>query len=432
MNTVAIVGRPNVGKSALFNRLVGRRIAIVDSTYGFTRDRISVRVTRGEKSFSLVDTGGIDFDVSDDIRARVKMQSEFAVSEADTVLLVTDVQQGLVPLDEVIAGLLREAGRSVIVVANKADNDTLDLAASEFHRLGFPSVFAVSALHGRGIADLVEHITGSLQEEGAAAPDRALKIAVVGRPNVGKSSYVNAVLREERLIVHDAPGTTRDSIDTRAEWRGRGLTLIDTAGMRRRRTVSEPADYFGVARSRESLRRCDISLIMIDAAEGVRNADEKIARMALDLGKGCVLAVNKWDLVRKKNTRAFREEVWRKMPFFNFVPLVFISATHRRGIDQSLRTLFYVHEQTRKRIATPILTRALRALWERNMPPVRKNKRPKLYYATQPAVEPPRILLFVNNKSLIHRTYINYLSNGLRKAFGFEGAPLFLALRNRN
>ena len=431
MYTVAIVGRPNVGKSALFNRLVGRRIAIVDSTYGLTRDRLSACVTWMGRRFTLVDTGGIDFKVSDNIREMARRQAQLAISQADTVILVTDVQEGLVPLDVEVAGLLREAGSRIIIVANKADNESLSLAASEFHQLGIPDIFAVSALHGLGIGPLLESIAGRISESEPEESDGIIKIAVVGKPNVGKSSYVNAVLREERLIVDEKPGTTRDSVDIHASWQGRRITLIDTAGLRHRRKLKEAAEFFSVARTRSSIRRCDLALMLIDAADELSRQDERIASLILDYGKGCVLAANKWDLVKRTDTRVFRDAVWNEMRFFNHVPLIFMSAKFNRGIEKSISTLFFVHEQMVKRIPTPILNRLLRSLWERNEPPVRRGKRPKFYYATQPSVKPPCFVLFVNERALIDKSYTHYLANGLRRAFGFEGATILINFKNR-
>jgi GTP-binding protein len=430
MQTIAIVGRPNVGKSALFNRLAGKRIAIVDSTYGLTRDRISVSVTCKGKTFTLVDTGGIDFDVSDNVREMAKRQTRLAIEQADTILFVTDVREGVVPLDSEIATLLREAGKKVIIVANKADNEMLSLGALEFYRLGFQEVFAVSAIHGFKIEPLLDAIISRISEDAGKGREK-LHIAVVGKPNVGKSTYVNSVLHEERLIIDEKPGTTRDSVDTDATWRGRAMTIIDTAGMRHKRKIRDAAEYFGLSRSRASIRRSDIVLLLIDALGGVSTQDNGIAQYIVDRGKGCVIAVNKWDLVRSESTVSYRREVWRKMRFFNYVPLIFISAKFGKGIGKSMRTIFYVQEQFTKRISTPILNRVLHEIWGRHEPPVLKDKRPRFYYAVQCGVKPPTFLIYVNRKELIKRTYANYLANGLRRAFGFEGVPLRLEFKNR-
>lgn len=431
MHTVALVGRPNVGKSALFNRMAGRRIAIVDPTYGMTRDRISAAVTWEERRFTVVDTGGIDFDVSDNIREMAKRQAQLAIEQAGTVLLVTDAIEGLVPLDREIAALLRGAGKRVIVVANKADNEAIEAAAGDFHRLGFPDLFPVSAAHGRGMDLLLDAVVATLGEGGDEEAAETLRIAVVGRPNVGKSSWVNAVLREERMIVDGVPGTTRDAVDTRAAWRGRGLTLIDTAGIRREGKLTEAADYYSLARTRASVKRCDVAFMMLDALEGVTVQDEKLARSILDEGRGCVLGVNKWDLVRDADMRRYRERLWGRMRFFDYVPVVFLSAKSGRGVERSLDALFLVREQTEKRIATPILNKLLHQAWERTPPASLKGKRCRLYYAAQTGVRPPVFSLFVNNRDLIADQYISYLMNSLRRAFGFEGAPLRLKFKNR-
>ncbi|MEI6634349.1 MAG: ribosome biogenesis GTPase Der [Chlamydiota bacterium] len=431
MRTVALVGRPNVGKSALFNRLAGKRIAIVDPTYGMTRDRISAQVTWEGRRFTIVDTGGIDFDISDNIREMAKRQAQLAIEQADTVLLVTDAIEGLVPLDREIAALLRDAGKRVIVVANKADNEALDAASGEFHRLGFPGLYPVSASHGRGMDALLEAVLATLPEGGDEEESETLRIAVVGRPNVGKSSWVNAVLREERMIVDKVPGTTRDAVDTRAAWRGKGLTLIDTAGIRREGKLKEAADYYSLTRTRASVIRCDVAFMILDALEGVTVQDEKLARSILDEGRGCVLGVNKWDLVRDGDMRRCREALWDKMRFFNYVPVVFLSAMLGRGIERSLDTLFLVREQTQRQIATPILNKLLHQAWERTPPASLKGKRCRLYYAAQTKVRPPAFALFVNNRDLVEDQYVSYLTNSLRRAFGFEGAPLRLKFKNR-
>lgn len=431
MRTVALVGRPNVGKSALFNRLAGRRIAIVDPTYGMTRDRISATAAWEGRRFTVVDTGGIDFDVSDSIREMAKRQAQLAIGQADTVLLVTDAVEGLVPLDREIAALLRAGGKHVIVAVNKADNETLEAAAGEFHALGFSSLHPVSAAHGRGMDALLESLVATLAEGGEGEAPEALRIAVVGRPNVGKSSWVNAVLREERMIVDTVPGTTRDAVDTSAVWRGKGLTLIDTAGIRREGKLREAADYYSLARTRASVKRCDVAFMMLDALEGVTVQDEKLARSILDEGRGCVLGVNKWDLVRNRDMRRHREALWGAMRFFDYVPVIFLSAKLGRGVDRSLDALFLVREQTERRIATPILNRLLRRAWERTPPSSRKGRHCRLYYAAQIGVRPPSFSLFVNDRDLVPDGYAAYIANTLRRAFGFEGAPLRLKFRNR-
>ncbi len=431
MRTVALAGRPNVGKSALFNRLAGKRIAIVDSTYGMTRDRICATAEWGGRRFTVVDTGGIDFDSSDTLRGMARRQAQLAIEQADTVLFVADAIEGLVPLDGEIAALLRVAGKRVIVAVNKADNEASAAAAGEFHRLGFPDVFPVSATHGRGMDALLDALVGTLGEGEEEEVRETLRIAVVGRPNVGKSSWVNAVLREERMIVDGVPGTTRDAVDIRASWRGKGLTLIDTAGIRREGKLKEAAEYYSLTRTRASVKRCDAALMLLDALEGVTVQDEKLARSILDEGRGCVLGVNKWDLVRGGDTRRYRETLWGRMRFFNHVPVVFLSAKLGRGIGRSLDALFLVREQTERRVGTPVLNRILHQAWERTPPASLKGKRCRLYYAAQTGVRPPAFSLFVNNRDLLADQYAQYLSSTLRRAFGFEGAPLRLKFKNR-
>lgn len=431
MYTIALVGRPNVGKSALFNRLAGKRIAIVDSTYGLTRDRIATLVSHEGKHFTIIDTGGIDFTASDNMREMAKRQTQLAISEADTLLLVTDAIAGPVPLDGEIASMLRKGGKRVIVAVNKADNESLGSAALGFHRIGFPDLFPVSATHGLGVDALMDALAAQVIAEGGDEPSGTLKIAIVGRPNVGKSSYVNKILRAERMIVDKTPGTTRDSVDIAASWEGRGITLIDTAGVRREGTIKEPADFFSLSRTRGSIRRSDLALMLLDAVEGVGMQDEKLARYIHDQGRGCVLGVNKWDLVRGMEMRQYRDYVWQKMRFFDYVPLVFMSAKLGRGIERSLDAIFYVCEQMDKKIGTPVLNKVLHNIWDRNEPPARGGKRCKFYYVTQTGVRPPAMQLFVNDGKLLDRSYISYLVNELRRAFGFEGAPLRLEFKNR-
>ncbi|MCX6356018.1 MAG: ribosome biogenesis GTPase Der [Candidatus Aureabacteria bacterium] len=431
MYTVAIVGRPNVGKSALFNRLAGKRIAIVDSTYGLTRDRVSASVSHQGARFTLVDTGGIDFDSSDGVRGMAKRQADLAISEAEVVLLVTDVMEGVVSLDIEIAAMLRKAGKKVILVANKADNEQLASSAAAFHVLGFPSIFAVSAAHGLGISTLADEIAAGAPAEKDFAVARPVRVAVVGKPNVGKSSCVNKILREERMIVHETPGTTRDAVDTEAVWRGHPLTLIDTAGLRREGRVKEAADFFSLSRTRKAIRRCDVVLMLYSAVEEVGGVEEKLARHVLDQGRGCVLGINKWDLVKEVSQREYRQLMWNRMQFINFAPLVFLSAKTGFGIDRTLETVLYVHEQTQRRIATPLLNNVLHAIWDRNAPPFRGGQRCKFYYGTQLGVSPPSFALFVNDRKLLDTRYESYLVNNLRRAFGFEGTPVRLEFRNR-
>ena len=397
-----------------------------------TRDRICATAEWGGRRFTVVDTGGIDFDSSDTLRGMARRQAQLAIEQADTVLFVADAIEGLVPLDGEIAALLRVAGKRVIVAVNKADNEASAAAAGEFHRLGFPDVFPVSATHGRGMDALLDALVGTLGEGEEEEVRETLRIAVVGRPNVGKSSWVNAVLREERMIVDGVPGTTRDAVDIRASWRGKGLTLIDTAGIRREGKLKEAAEYYSLTRTRASVKRCDVALMLLDALEGVTVQDEKLARSILDEGRGCVLGVNKWDLVRDGEMRRYREALWGKMRFFDYVPVVFLSAKHKRGIGRSLDALFLVREQTERHIATPILNKLLHQAWERTPPTSTKGKRCRFYYAAQTGVRPPVFTFFVNNRDLLPVQYAQYLTNALRRAFGFEGAPLRLRFKNRH
>ncbi|MCX6358062.1 MAG: ribosome biogenesis GTPase Der, partial [Candidatus Aureabacteria bacterium] len=358
-------------------------------------------------------------------------QAELAITQADLVLLVTDVREGIVPLDREIASLLRASGKRVICAANKADIAAIEAAAATFHQLGFPELFAVSASHGLGVDSLMKALASHASPAEGRGPGALFKVAVVGKPNVGKSSYINRLLKEDRMIVHDSPGTTRDAVDTQLLWRGRQVVLIDTAGMRREGRVREPADYFSLARSREGIRRSDAVLLMLAAREEVSALEEKLARYILDQGKACVIGLNKWDLVNEAGPKEFRDYVWGRMCFMNFVPLAFISAKTGYGIDKSLETLWYAREQHMKSVPTPILNRVLHEAWGRSEPRMKAGKRCKLYYATQTGISPPAMTLFVNRRELLDKTYESYLVNTLRRAFGFEGTPIRLLFKNR-
>ena len=484
---VAIVGRPNVGKSALFNRIVGRRIAIVHDLPGVTRDRISAEAEWRGRPFTLLDTGGIGLlrgEKADDVILRAALdQVQVAIESADVVVLVVNVQEGVVPLDREVAQRLRKAGKPVLVAVNKADNPGAEAGLTEFAELGFEKLFPVSAIHERGIGPLldaalallpiatVESPASANQGEpvaGAAeslAPHpsspAALKLAVVGRPNVGKSSLINALTQSERVIVSPIPGTTRDSVDVPFEVETDGarerFVLIDTAGMRKARRVNESIEFFSVKRAEDSIARCDIVVFVLDAESGIREQDKKIADKIVEARKGCIVVMNKWDLfaghvrqareeeLKKLRGRARREGgqqrmttlaefgqwVQEKLFFLDYAPVIFTSATDGLNLDRLLEAVRYVAAQLQQKVPTAVLNRTLHDAIERRQPVSVSGKRLKFFYATQTGQAPPSFLLFVNDKSLFSEPYAKYLRDQLRQAFGFEGCALVLNARSR-
>jgi GTP-binding protein len=466
---VAIVGRPNVGKSTLFNRIVGERTAIVEDRARTTRDRLYADAEWNDRRFVIVDTGGLEVDPGDPIEARVQVQARMAIAEADVIVFVVDAVTGLTPSDEEAAEV-RRASSPVIVAANKADSDRRELDANEFFALGWASMLATSALHGRGIADLLDAIVEALPPESegelarkareATAELRArdiadgfiepsdaddaeadelpgpVRIALLGRPNVGKSSLLNRLLGEERMIVSDIPGTTRDAIDTKLAYGHGEVVLIDTAGIRKRGKVASAAaaEKYSALRSLRALGRSDVAILLIDAVEGLTAQDAHIAGYVVDEGKGLVLAVNKWDLVEEKTDRTFQQYVeWvrREAPFLDFAPVVSISALTGQRADRVLELAVDVWGERRRRIPTGELNRLVADAVARQQPPTVRNHRPKILYATQAAVAPPTFVFFTKDADDVHFSYKRYLENRLRDEYGFIGTPLRLAFRER-
>ncbi|MBN1669770.1 MAG: ribosome biogenesis GTPase Der [Kiritimatiellae bacterium] len=433
---VAIIGRPNVGKSAIFNRLLGRRAAIVHEHSGVTRDRLAAEVLWGERSFELIDTGGIaefgSAPAGDRIQAGMQRQIEQALADAAVVVLATDVQAGLAPLDTYAAGRARRGGRPVFVAANKADNPRLDEQADEFLAFGFP-VFPVSALHNRGFDALLEAVAAALPATDSPADGEPLRVTVAGHPNVGKSSYINRVLNSERLIVSEQPGTTRDSVDIPFRI-GRGAQarhylLTDTPGLVRARRVKSSLEHFSLARAERSIRAADVVVFVLDAQQGPNAHDKKIAACILRWNKGCVLLVNKWDLAGKTTQRAYRAALARTFPWLDFVPVVFVSAHTGYNVRQSIETVERVAGRLRTQIPTAPLNRALAEACAARLPPEVKGRRLKIYYATQAGVGPIRILLFVNDPRRLTPVYQRYLTRRFHEAFELEGAPIVLQAR---
>lgn len=446
---VALVGRPNVGKSTLFNRLIGKQVAIVEDTPGTTRDRLYGEAEWAGSRFTVVDTGGLELGVepskgpagqapafpinSKPYMAQVRAQAQIAIDEADVVVMLTDATEGLTPADSEVADVLRRSNKPVILAVNKVDNEARAGAMYEFYGLGLGDPFPISALHGRGIGDLLDAVVNALPPEEPREEIEAVRIAIVGRPNVGKSSLLNALLGEERAIVSEIPGTTRDAIDTYLEWEGQPIILIDTAGIRRRGRIEAGVEKYSVMRALRAISRADVVLLMLDATEGVTAQDAHIAGYILDEAKSVVVVVNKWDLVIK-DTYTMNEYVAKirsELKFLDYVPVLFISALTRQRVSTVLPTALRVQEQRLRRVSTSELNRVMMEAIARHAPPSKAGKRLKFYYATQADVSPPTFVFFVNDHRLVHFSYERYIENRLRELYGFEGTPLRLIFRTR-
>jgi len=431
---VAIVGRPNVGKSTLFNRIVGGRTAIVEDVPGVTRDRLYRDASWRGKNFTLIDTGGMEFTKDDTITSLVKKQVEIAMEEADVILFVVDGQAGVNPDDYMVAKLLRRTKKPVILGVNKVEQFD-DPMFMEFYQLGLEDPVPVSAMHGMNTGDLLDKLVDALPvlPDDGYEPD-AVKVAVVGRPNVGKSSLVNVFLGQERVIVSNVPGTTRDAIDSVLKRNGTEYIIIDTAGLRRKARIEEPTERYSVIRSLRAVDRSDVVLMVVDAIEGVTEQDKRIAGYAHEAGKAMVLVVNKWDLIDKdSNTiNAFEEDIRAELPFLHYAPTAFVSALTKKRVERLFELIDFVVEQATRRIATSVLNDVIHEAVRLTPPPTDKGKRLKILYATQAGVQPPKFILFVNDAKLLHFSYRRYLENQLRQAFGFEGNPVWLLIRKRD
>jgi GTP-binding protein len=435
---VVIIGRPNVGKSAIFNRLAGERIAIVHEQSGVTRDRLMREVVWANERFDLVDTGGLcNIDrarTRDEIEAGIRMQAGAALADASAAILVTDLQAGIHPLDQEVARLVKESGCFAVVAANKADNEDRDAAAADFHGLGF-TVFPVSALHDRGFEPLMNAVLAALPPGRNPTVENPLRVAVVGRPNVGKSSYINRLLRSDRLIVSSVPGTTRDSIDVPfaigTGMSARHYVLIDTAGLRQAGKVDSLVEKFSQVRAENSVERSDIALLVIDGSDTPKMQDKKIAGLIEEHARGCVVVISKWDLATMTE-RAYEKELRWHMPFMNHCPLVFLSAKTGYNIRGSIDAVDHVASQVRVSLPTGILNRTILDAYEKVQPPSVNGKRLKIYYCTQVGTSPIRVRMFVNDPRIIVDAYREYLIKTLRRRFGLDGAPIILQFSARN
>ena len=431
----AIVGRPNVGKSTLFNKLVGARLSIVDDKPGVTRDRIYGDCEWLGHRFLLVDTGGIEPRADDVILSQMRAQANIAIATADVIVLVTDLRSGVVATDQDVANMLQKSGKPVILCVNKCDSvGAPDPEFYEFYNLGMGDPIAVSAVHGHGTGDLLDAVIAYFPPESEEEEeDDTIKVAVIGKPNVGKSSLINRISGQERAIVSDIAGTTRDATDTRIENQYGKFTFIDTAGIRRKSKVTDAIEKYSIIRARTAVERANVCVIMIDATEGFTEQDSKVAGIALDQGKGCIVVVNKWDAVEKDgNTmREYKEKLAVDFAFMKFAPFVFISAKTGQRVDRLFEQIAYVYAQSTMRISTGKLNEILGAATARVQPPTDKGKRLKIYYMTQASVCPPTFVFFVNNAQLFHFSYQRYLENQIREVFGLEGTPVRFIIRER-
>ncbi len=429
---VAIIGRPNVGKSALFNRIVGDHSAIVSEEAGTTRDRHFALAEWNRRQFWLVDTGGLTDDPHVPMDVEIKRQVLEAIGEADLLLMVVDAKAGLHPSDTRVLHLLRESRKPWLLVANKVD-DPSSTDYYEFYELGAGDPLPVSAVNGKNSGDLLDVIAAAIPESPAEEED-ALRVAVIGRPNVGKSSLVNRILGEERLVVSEIAGTTRDAIDTPLNYHGRKMIFVDTAGLRRQSRVDDGIEFYSSLRSRRAIDRADICLLLVDATEGLHNQDLKIAALAWETGKALIIVVNKWDIAEKEtnSARDFERECEAKAPFLKFVPFIFLSALSGQRVAKLLSVILDVDAERKKRITTSQVNTTLEALVARKQPPQASGREVKLNYATQVETAPPTIAVFGNNPDLVQEHYIRYLHNGFREAWGFTGNPLRIVLRRKS
>ncbi len=433
---VAIVGRPNVGKSLLFNRLVGQRLSIVEDTPGVTRDRLYAECEWRGRKFDIVDTGGIEPGTDSEILSFMRQQAEIAIQNAAVTVLVCDIKTGLTASDQEVAAMLQRSGRPVVLAVNKMDAvGAVDPDVYEFYNLGLGEPIPVSAVHGHGTGELLDACLRAFPPEGEEEErEDAIKVTVIGKPNVGKSSLVNRILGEERVIVSDVAGTTRDAVDSYFENEEGRYLFIDTAGMRKKSKVEDRIEKFSVLRATMAIERCDVCLILIDAGEGVTEQDTKVAGLAHEAGKACIIVVNKWDSVEKddKTMDRMREAVRRDLSYMTYAPILFISAKTGQRVDRLFELINYVNQQAAMRIATGMLNTVLADATARVQPPTDKGRRLKIYYLTQVGVKPPHFVIFCNDAQLFHFSYQRYLENQIRSTFGLEGTPIKLTIRQKS
>ncbi|MEG2420876.1 MAG: ribosome biogenesis GTPase Der [Oscillospiraceae bacterium] len=432
---VAIVGRPNVGKSMLFNKLVGQRLSIVEDTPGVTRDRLYAECEWGGRTFNIVDTGGIEPGTDNEILTFMRKQAEIAIQNATVIVFLCDIKTGLTAADQDVANMLLRSQKPVVLAINKMDQTGFtNPDIYEFYNLGLGDPVAVSAVHGHGTGDLLEACLQYFPpEEVEEENDELIKVAIIGKPNVGKSSLINKILGEERVIVSDVAGTTRDAVDSYFENKKGKFLLIDTAGMRKRSKVNDRIETFSVLRATMAIERADVCLILIDANDGVTDQDTKVAGLAHEAGKACIIVVNKWDLVEKddKTMDKMRQDVRRDLAYMTYAPIIFISALTGQRVERLFELITYVSEQAAMRITTGMLNSVLADATARVQPPTDKGRRLKIYYMTQVGIRPPHFICFCNDAGLFHFSYQRYLENQIRNTFGLEGTPIKITVRQK-
>lgn len=431
---VSIVGRPNVGKSSIFNRLIGSRKAIVDDEYGVTRDRHYGESYWNGRDFTVIDTGGYLPDETDVMIEGIREQVHIAIEESDLILFVVDTEGGITSLDKAVANLLRQQEKPVLVVANKADNEERKLNATEFYSLGFEELYPVSALSGTGTGELLDRLVELLPDIREDTEEDLPKLAVIGRPNVGKSSYINALLKDERCIVTDIPGTTRDSINSKLAYKGKEYILIDTAGLRKKRKVKENVEFYSTVRTERAVRECDVAILMLDAMQGFEAQDKRILRLSEKYNKGIVIVLNKWDTVPEKETnvhKEFEEYIYSQVPSMDYVPIISISALNRQRIHKVIEVADRIIGERSKTISTPEFNDFIKKILKEKPLPMRRGHPLKIKYGTQVKKKPPVFKFFMNTPSELPANYRRYIENKIREEFGFEGVPITMTFKQK-
>ena len=428
--TVALVGRPNVGKSTLFNKIVGKQVSIIEDLPGVTRDRIYQEATYNKKKFYLIDTGGIDA-TKMDFNTEIKMQAEIAINEADVVVFIVDGKEGITTNDLIVRDLLRKTDKKVIVAINKIDVKDAQNNIYDFYELGFDTYIPISSIHNTGFIELMDAVTMNFNEV-EEKEDTRIKFSFIGRPNVGKSSLMNAMLNEERVVVSNIAGTTRDSIDSVLKYNNEEFVMIDTAGMRKKGKVFESVEKYSLFRSMKAIDRSDICVVVINAEEGIKEHDKHIAGYAIDRGKGLIFAVNKWDTVKDTTIQEYEKLMRAEFQFAPYAPIVFISALTKKRIHTLMPEIVKVKENIKREVKTSLLNEVIQDAYQLNLPPSYKGKRLKIYFTSQTGIEPPKFTFRVNNKGLVHFSYERYLENKIRENFDFTGTPITLQFKNRN
>ena len=430
---VAVVGRPNVGKSTLFNVLAGEMISIVKDTPGVTRDRIYADGTWLDKNFTLIDTGGIEPDSRDIILAQMREQAEIAIATADVIIFIVDVRQGMTDSDSKVADMLRKSRKPVVLAVNKVDSENLEMEVYEFYSLGLGDPIGISAVNHLGFGDLLDKITEGFPDNTGEEGEDIIRTAIIGRPNVGKSTLVNSLLGYQRSLVADEMGTTRDAVDSIWHYKGKDFILVDTAGMRRKGKINEPLEKYSVIRSIKAIDNCDVAVLILDAKAGVTEQDKKIAGYVHEAGKGLIIMVNKWDLIEKDNhtMNEFNKQIRDELVFAQYTPILYGSALTKQRINRLGEMIFFVAEQQSMRISTSVLNDLLEDAKMINPPPAHAGRVAKIYYMTQVGIKPPTFVLFTNDATLIHFSYVRFIENRLRESFGFEGTPIRIIVRSK-